>query len=81
MCDPRDIWPRIMPHAAHMRPSEHPRMLQVAHDQAVARQRQKLTADFGVVMHIAWARHLLGNREFVGGGTQPNTSPGRRRGV
>ena len=39
--------------------------LRVSHDQAVARQRQKLTADFGVAMHIAWTRHLLDNREFI----------------
>ena len=41
-----------------------------------ARQRQKLVADFGVTMHIAWARHMLDNREFViGGGAQPSTEP------
>ena len=51
-------------------------MLRVAHDQAVARQRQKLTAD------SAWTRHLLDNREFIGGGgTQPNTEPSRGEGL
>ena len=55
---------------------------QVAHDQAVARQKQKLVADFGVTMHLAWARHMLDNREFVvGGGPQPNTEPGRGGGL
>ena len=43
-------------------------VVRVAHHQAVARQRQKLVADFGVTMHIAWARHMLDNREFVIGG-------------
>ena len=44
----------------------------------MARQRQKLVADFGVTMHKAWARHMLDNREFViGGGTQPSTGPFR----
>ena len=31
----------------------------------MAWQRQKLVADFGVAMHIAWARHMLDNRELV----------------
>ena len=44
--------------------------------------RQKLVADFGVAMHIAWARHMLDNREFViGGGTQPSTEPIRAGGL
>ena len=50
--------------------------MRMAHHQAVARQRQKLVADFGVAMHIAWTRHMLDNRELVvGGGTQPSTKP------
>ena len=57
-------------------------MVRVAHHQAVARQRQKLVADFGVTMHIAWARHMLDNREFVvGGGAQPGTEPVRVGGL
>ena len=32
---------------------------------------QKLVDDFGVTMHIAWARHMLDNREFVIGGGAP----------
>ena len=53
-------------------------MVRVAHHQAVARQRQKLVADFGVTMHIAWARHMLDNRELVVvGGTQSGTGPVR----
>ena len=57
-------------------------VVRVAHHQAVARQRQKLVADFGVTMHIAWARHMLDNREFViGGGTQPSTEPIRAGGL
>ena len=57
-------------------------LVQVAHHQVVARQRQKLIADFGVTMHLAWTRHMLDNREFVvNGGTQPNTEPGRDGGL
>ena len=49
-------------------------MVRVAHHQVVARQWQKLVADFGVAMHIAWVRHMFDNRELVvGGGTQPST--------
>ena len=56
--------------------------MRVAHHQAVARQRQKLVADFGVAMHIAWTRHMLDNRELVvGGGTQPSTEPVRAGGL
>ena len=33
-------------------------------------------------MHIAWARHMLDNRELVvGGGTQPSTEPVRAGGL
>ena len=39
--------------------------IQVAHHQSIARQKCKLVADFGVQMHLAWAQHLLDNREFV----------------
>ena len=57
-------------------------VVRVAHHQAVARQRQKLVADFGVTMHIAWARHMPDNREFVvGGGAQPGTEPVRVGGL
>ena len=47
------------------------------------RQFQNLhVADFGVTMHIAWARDMLDNREFViGGGTQPSTEPIRAGGL
>ncbi len=52
----------------------------MAHDQAVARQKQKLVADFGVTMHLAWARHMLDNREFVvSGGPQAKHRAGPRR--
>ena len=61
---------------AHVLADKETSVVRVAHHQAVARQRQKLVADFGVTMHIAWARHMLDNREFViGGGTQPSTGP------
>ena len=35
------------------------------HHQSVARQKSKLVADFGLTMHLMWARQLLDNREFV----------------
>ena len=37
----------------------------------MARQRQKLIADFGVAMHIAWARPMLDNRA-----AGPSRAPG-----
>ena len=43
---------------AHVLADQETSMLQVAHDQAVARQKQKLVADIGVTMHLAWARHM-----------------------
>ena len=67
---------------AHVLADKETSMVRVAHHQAVARQRQKLVADFGVTMHIAWARHMLDNREFViGGGAQPSTEPVRVGGL
>ena len=57
---------------AHVLADTETSVVRVAHHQAVARQRQKLVADFGVAMHIAWTRHMLDNRELVvGGGTHP----------
>ena len=67
---------------AHVLADKETSVVRVAHHQAVARQRQKLVADFGVAMHIAWARHMLDNRELVvGGGTQPSTEPVRAGGL
>ena len=67
---------------AHVLADKETSMVRVAHHQAVARQRQKLVADFGVTMHIAWARHMLDNRGFVvGGGAQPGTEPVRVGGL
>ena len=81
-CETSDDFDLLIELIAHALADKETSMLRVAHDQAVARQRQKLTADFGVAMHIAWTRHLLDNREFiVGGGTQPNTEPGRGEGL
>ena len=50
---------------AHALADEDPSTIQVAHHQSVARQKCKLVADFGVRMHLAWAQHLLDNREFI----------------
>ena len=67
---------------AHVLADKETSVVRVAHHQAVARQRQKLVADFGVAMHIAWARHMPDNRELVvGGGTQPSTGPVRGGGL
>ena len=67
---------------AHVLADKETSLVRVAHHQAVARQRQKLIADFGVAMHLAWARHMPDNREFVvNGGTQPSTEPGRGGGL
>ena len=45
---------------------------------AAAEARRRLQ----VAMHIAWARHMLDNREFaIGGGTQPSTEPIRAGGL
>ena len=71
---------------AHVLADQETSVLQVAHDQAAARHKQKLVADFGVTMpnrmHLAWARHMLDNREFVvGGGPQPSTEPSRGGGL
>ena len=67
---------------AHVLADKETSVVRVAHHQAVARQRQKLVADFGVAMNIAWARHVLDNRELVvSGGTQPSTGPVRCDGL
>ena len=67
---------------AHVLADKETSVVQVAHHQAVARQRQQLVADFGVTLHIAWARPMLDNREFViGGGAQPSTEPVRVGGL
>ena len=50
---------------AHALADEETSTIQVAHHQSVARQKFKLVADFGIQMHLAWAQHLLDNREFV----------------
>ena len=52
------------------------------HHQSVARQSQKskLVADFGLMMHLTWARQLLDNREFVlVEGRHPSSDPNHGR--
>ena len=50
--------------------------IQVAHHQSVARQKCKLVADFGVRMHLAWAKNLFDNSEFFQmGGRFPSSGP------
>ena len=50
---------------AHALADEETSTIQVAHHQSVAMQKCKLVADFRIQMHLAWAQHLLDNREFV----------------
>merc|ERR1712070_513346 len=45
--------------------------IQVPHHQSVPRHKSKLVADFGLMMHLTWARQLLDNREFVLVGAPP----------
>ena len=66
---------------AHALADEETSTIQVAHHQSVARQKCKLVADFGVRMHLAWAQHLLDNREFVQmKGRFPSSGPRCRKG-
>ena len=60
---------------AHVLADKETSVVRVAHHQAVARQRQKLVADFGVAMHIAWARHMLDNRSSSSAAA-PSQAPG-----
>ena len=54
--------------------------IQVPHHQSVARQKSKLVADFGLMMHLTWARQLLDNREFVlVEGRHPSSDPNHGR--
>ena len=64
---------------AHVLADKETSVVRVAHHQAVARQRQKLVADFGVAMHIAWARHMPDNREFCGRATNQVHRPKFKR--
>ena len=82
LCETSSDFDLLVDLIAHVLADKETSVVRVAHHQAVARQRQKLVADFGVTMHIAWARHMLDNREFViGGGTQPSTEPIRAGGL
>ena len=41
---------------AHVQADKETSGVRMVHHQVVARQRQKPVADFGVAMHVAWAR-------------------------
>ena len=82
-CEDFDL---ILDLIAHALADEETRTIQVPHHQSVARQKSKLVADFGLMMHLTWARQLLDNREFVlvegrhpssrgGGSVDPGTNP------
>ena len=57
-CEVSEDFDLLVELIAHVLADQETSMLQVAHDQAVARQKQKLVADFGVTMHLAWAHHM-----------------------
>ena len=66
----------LMELIAHTPADEETSTIQVAHHQSVARQKCKLVADFIIRMHLAWAQHLLDNREFAKmGGRFPSSGP------
>jgi len=48
---------------AHALADEETSAIQMPHHQSVARQKSKLVADFGLMMHRTWARQLLDNGE------------------
>ena len=65
---------------AHALADEETSTIQVPHHQSVARQKSKLVADFGLMMHLTWARQLLDNREFVlVEGRHPSSDPNHGR--
>ena len=51
------------------------------HHQSVARQKSKLVADFGLMMHLTWAKETPGqHREFVlVEGRHPSSDPNHGR--
>ena len=64
-CEVSEDFDLILDLIAHALADEETSTIQVPHHQSVARQKSKLVADFGLMMHLTWARQLLDNREFV----------------
>jgi len=57
-CEVSEDFDLLVELIAHVLADQETSMLQVAHDQAVAKQKQKPVADFGVTMRLKWARHM-----------------------
>ena len=75
-CEVSEDFDLILDLIAHALADEETSTIQVPHHQSVARQKSKLVADFGLMMHLTWARHLLDNREFVlVEGRHPSSDP------
>ena len=65
---------------AHPLADDETSTIQAPHHQSVAKQKSKLVADFGLMMHLTWARQLLDNREFVlVEGRHPSSDPNHGR--
>ena len=75
-CEVSEDFDLILDLIAHALADEETSTIQVPHHQSVARQKSKLVADFGLMMHLTWARQLLDNREFVlVEGRHPSSDP------
>ena len=60
-CEVSEDFDLILDLIAHALADEETSTIQVPHHQSVARQKGKLVADFGLMMHLTWARQLLDN--------------------
>ena len=79
-CEVSEDFDLILDLIAHALADEETSTIQVPHHQSVARQKSKLVADFGLMMHLTWARQLLDNREFVlVEGRHPSSDPNHGR--
>ena len=58
-CEVSEDFDLILDLIAHALADEETSTIQVPHHQSVARQKSKLVADFGLMMHLTWARQLL----------------------
>ena len=55
-CEVSEDFDLILDLIAHALADEETSTIQVPHHQSVARQKSKLVADFGLMMHLTWAR-------------------------
>ena len=75
-CEVSEDFDLILDLIAHPLADDETSTIQAPHHQSVARQKSKLVADFGLMMHLTWARQLLDNREFVlVEGRHPSSDP------